>query len=78
MRVRRTIATSLAVAMAAVLAASPALAAAKAAPTEKVNLNTATIEAADDAARRRVRRSPARIVEYREKAGPVRLASRSS
>jgi competence protein ComEA len=69
MFVRRMFATSLAVAMAVVLAAAPALAAAKSAPTEKVNLNTATVE--------QLTTLPgvgptlaARIVEHREKAGP--------
>jgi competence protein ComEA len=68
MIVRRMIATSLAVAMAVLLAAGPALAAAKTAPTEKVNLNTATVE--------QLTTLPgvgptlaARIVEYREKVG---------
>jgi competence protein ComEA len=62
------IVTGLVVAMAALLTASPGLAAAKAAPAEKVNINTATIE--------ELTTLPGvgptlagRIVEYREKAG---------
>ena len=68
MRARRMIATGLAVAMATLLVASPGLAAAKAAPTDKVNINTATLE--------ELTTLPGvgptlagRIVEYREKAG---------
>lgn len=67
MIVRRMIATGLAIAMATLLAAGPAFAA-KPMPTEKVNLNTATVE--------QLTTLPgvgptlaARIVEYREKAG---------
>ena len=68
MRARRMIATGLAVAMATLLVASPGLAAAKPAPTDKVNINTATIE--------ELTTLPGvgptlagRVVEYREKAG---------
>jgi competence protein ComEA len=68
MLVRRMIATALALAMATLLAAGPALAAGQAAPTEKVNINTATAE--------QLTALPgvgptlaARIVEHREKAG---------
>lgn len=68
MRARRMIATGLAVAVAALLAVSPALAEAKAPPADKVNINTATIE--------QLVTLPGvgatlagRIVEYREKAG---------
>ena len=68
MKARRMIATALAVAMAAFLAASPAFAEANAAPAGKININTATIE--------ELITLPGvgptlagRIVEYREKAG---------
>jgi competence protein ComEA len=68
MLVRRMIATALALAMATLLAAGPALAAGQTAPTEKVNINTATVE--------QLTALPgvgptlaARIVEHREKAG---------
>lgn len=68
MRARRMIATGLAVVMAALLAAGPGLAAAKPAPTDKVNINTATIE--ELTALPGVGPTLAgRIVEYREKAG---------
>jgi competence protein ComEA len=73
MSVRRMIATSLAVAMAAFLAASPALAAAKPAPTEKVNLNTATVEQLTTLPGVGAKLA-ARIVEYREKVGRFRSA----
>ena len=68
MTLRRFVATGLALAMAALLTAGPALAAAKPAPTAKVNLNTATVE--------QLTTLPgvgpglaARIVEYRQKSG---------
>jgi len=62
------IATGLAVAVAALLAVSPALAEAKAAPTQKVNINTASIE--ELVTLPGVGPTLAgRIVEYREKAG---------
>jgi len=68
MRARRMIATGLAVAVAALLAVSPALAEAKAAPTEKVNINTASIE--ELVTLPGVGPTLAgRIVEYREKTG---------
>jgi competence protein ComEA len=68
MSLRRFVAAGLAIAMAALLTAGPALAAAKPAPTAKVNLNTATVE--------QLTTLPgvgpqlaARIIEYREKSG---------
>jgi competence protein ComEA len=71
MTLRRTIATALALVMGAVLMAGPALAAGKAKPTAKVNLNTATVE--------QLTTLPGvgpklagRIVEYRQKAGSFR------
>ena len=65
MRARRMIASGLAVALAALLAASPVLAEA---PDQKVNINTATIE--ELVALPGVGPTLAgRIVEYREKAG---------
>ncbi len=44
MTLRRTVATGLAFAMAALMLAGSAIAAGKPAPTAKVNLNTATVE----------------------------------
>jgi competence protein ComEA len=71
MTLRRIVAAGLAVALAAALTALPASAAGKAAPTAKVNLNTATVE--------QLATLPgvgpklaARILEYRQKSGPFR------
>ena len=72
MTLRRFVATGLALAMAALLASAPAIAAGKPAPTAKVNINTATVE--------QLTTLPgvgpalaARVVEYRQKA-PFRSA----
>jgi competence protein ComEA len=71
MTLRRIVATAVALVLGAVLAAGPALAAGKPAPTAKVNLNTATVE--------QLTTLPGvgpklagRIVEYRQKAGGFR------
>jgi competence protein ComEA len=71
MTFRRTVATGLAVVMAALLAAAPAVAAAKAAPTEKVDLNAATVEQLTTLPGVGAKLA-ARIVEYREKVGRFR------
>ena len=73
MTLRRTVATGLAVVMAALLAAAPAVAAAKAAPTEKVDLNAATVEQLTTLPGVGAKLA-ARIVEYREKVGRFRSA----
>ena len=63
--------TACIVVMAAVLAAAPAVAAAKAAPTEKVDLNAATVEQLTTLPGVGAKLA-ARIVEYREKVGRFR------
>jgi competence protein ComEA len=73
MTLRRTIATGLAVVLAALMAAAPAIAAAKSAPTEKVDLNNATVEQLTTLPGVGAKLA-ARIVEYREKVGRFRSA----
>jgi competence protein ComEA len=71
MTLRRFVATGLALAMAALLASAPAMAAGKPAPTAKVNLNTATVEQLTTLPGVGPKLA-ARIVEYRQKAGAFR------
>jgi competence protein ComEA len=71
MTLRRTIVSGLAVVMVALLAAAPAVAAAKAAPNGKVDLNAATVEQLTTLPGIGAKLA-ARIVEYREKVGRFR------
>lgn len=71
MTLRRFVATGLALAMAALLASAPALAAGKPAPTAKVNLNTASVEQLTTLPGVGPKLA-ARIVEYRQKSGSFR------
>jgi competence protein ComEA len=71
MTLRRFVATGLALAMAALLASAPAMAAGKPAPTAKVNLNSATVEQLTTLPGVGPKLA-ARIVEYRQKAGAFR------
>jgi competence protein ComEA len=71
MTLRRFVATGLAFAMAALLAAGTAMAAAKAAPAAKVNLNTASVEQLTTLPGVGPKLA-ARIVEYRQKSGAFR------
>jgi len=65
---RRIVAAGLALAVAGLLFAGPAMAAAKPAPTAKVNLNTASVEQLTTLPGVGPKLA-ARIVEYRQKAG---------
>jgi competence protein ComEA len=71
MTLRRFVATGLALAMAALLVSGPAMAAGKAAPTAKVNLNTASVEQLTTLPGVGPKLA-ARIVEYRQKSGAFR------
>jgi competence protein ComEA len=71
MTFRRFVATGLALAMAALLASAPAIAAGKPAPTAKVNINTATVEQLTTLPGVGPKLA-ARVVEYRQKAGSFR------
>jgi competence protein ComEA len=71
MTLRRFVATGLALAMAALLVAGPALAAGKATPAAKVNLNTASVEQLTTLPGVGPKLA-ARIVEYRQKSGAFR------
>jgi len=68
MTLRRFVAAGLALAMAALLTAGPAMAAAKPAPAAKVNLNTATVDQLTTLPGVGAKLA-ARIVEYRQKSG---------
>jgi competence protein ComEA len=70
---RRFVATGLALAMAALLVSGTALAAAKPAPTAKVNINTASVEQLTTLPGVGPKLA-ARIVEYRQKSGAFRSA----
>jgi competence protein ComEA len=69
MTLRRIVATGLALVMAAVLSGGSALAAGKAAPGAKVNINTASVEQLTTLPGVGPKLA-ARIVEYRQKSGP--------
>ncbi len=71
MTLRRIVATGLALAMAALVASGPALAAGKPAPTAKVNINTASVDQLTTLPGVGPKLA-ARIVEYRQKSGPFR------
>ena len=71
MTLRRFVATGLALAMATLLVAGPAMAAGKPAPTAKVNLNTASVEQLTTLPGVGPKLA-ARIVEYRQKSGAFR------
>jgi competence protein ComEA len=71
MMLRRSVATGLALAMAALLVSGTAMAAGKPAPTAKVNLNTATVEQLTTLPGVGPKLA-ARIVEYRQKSGSFR------
>ena len=71
MSLRRFVAAGLALVMAGLLVSSPAIAAGKAAPTAKVNLNTATVDQLSTLPGVGPKLA-ARIVEYRQKAGSFR------
>jgi len=67
MTLRRFVAAGLALAMAALVTVAPAMAAGKAAPTAKVNINTASVEQLTTLPGVGPKLA-ARIVEYRQKA----------
>jgi competence protein ComEA len=74
MKLTRIVATGLAVALASVLCAGPAVAATKAAPAAKINLNSATVEQLTTVPG--VGKTLAtRIVEHRQKEGSFRSVS---
>ena len=66
MTLRRFVATGLALAVAALLVAGPAIAAGKPAPTAKVNINTATVEQLTTLPGVGPKLA-ARVIEYRQK-----------
>lgn len=68
MRFRRFVAATLALALALAMSAGTALAAPKAAPTGKVNINTASVEQLSTLPGVGAKLA-ARIVEYRQKSG---------
>jgi competence protein ComEA len=71
MTLRRFVASGLALAMAALLVAGPAMAAGKPAPAAKVNINTANVEQLTTLPGVGPKLA-ARIVEYRQKSGTFR------
>jgi competence protein ComEA len=73
MMLRRFVASGLALAMAALLVSGTALAAAKPAPTAKVNINSASVEQLTTLPGVGPKLA-ARIVEYRQKSGAFRSA----
>jgi competence protein ComEA len=73
MKLNRVVATLVAFALAAVFASAPALAAGKPVPTSKVNINTAAAQQLTTLPGIGPKLA-ARIVEYRQHAGPFRTA----
>jgi competence protein ComEA len=73
MKTRRIVASLVALALAALVASAPVLAAGKPAPSAKVNINTATTQQLTTLPGVGEKLA-ARIIEFRQKSGPFRTA----